>query len=136
MHIIIFMICHTLHRQNSDANMHNYYNYIQYPKGRVLVFILCSLIMNTNITSMKTTVMTLTAGIMTLGLSLMCVLSMYICISMCCIIHAVTSVTLTYMIGASLSEPYTSGTALQDVCVAMSVCLHTYVRTCGHILKL
>ena len=31
-------------------------------------------------------------------------------------------------IGASLSEPHTSVTALQDACVCMSVCVRTYVR--------
>ena len=30
-----------------------------------------------------------------------------------------------HLIGASLSEPHTSVTALQDVCVCMSVCLRT-----------
>ena len=30
---------------------------------------------------------------------------------------------LSYLIGVSLSEPHTSGTALQDACVCMSVCV-------------
>ena len=40
---------------------------------------------------------------------------------------------LRYMtlFGASLSEPHTSETAMQDTCVCMSVCL----RTWGHTLK-
>jgi len=35
---------------------------------------------------------------------------------------------MQYMVGASLSEPHTSVTALQDACVCMSVCVRTYVR--------
>ena len=31
------------------------------------------------------------------------------------------------LIGASLSKPHTSGTALQDTCVCLSVCLSAYV---------
>ena len=34
------------------------------------------------------------------------------------------------LVGASLSEPHTSVTALQDACVCMSVCLSAYVRVC------
>ena len=33
------------------------------------------------------------------------------------------------LVGASLSEPHTSVTALQDTCVCMSVCLSVCVRT-------
>ena len=40
------------------------------------------------------------------------------------VVNKLCSKTLTYMIGASLSEPHTSGTELQDVCVATSVCSH------------
>ena len=35
---------------------------------------------------------------------------------------------LERLIGASLSEPHTSVTALQDACVCLSVCVRTYVR--------
>ena len=47
--------------------------------------------------------------------------------------HAGNTPTISLLfIGASLSEPHTSVTALQDACV----CLSAYVRTCGHIPKI
>ena len=54
---------------------------------------------------------------------------MYVC-SFVEIIGCYIDKTLTrfILIGASLSEPHTSVTALQDACVCMSVCVRTYVR--------
>ena len=38
------------------------------------------------------------------------------------------------LIGASLSEPHTSMTALQDACVCIYI--HVFLRMCGHIPKI
>ena len=37
---------------------------------------------------------------------------------------------------ASLSEPHTSGTALQDACVCMYICMSACLLACGHIPKI
>jgi len=37
------------------------------------------------------------------------------------------TMSIVKIVGANLSDPHTSGTALQDACVCLSVCLLTYV---------